>query len=954
MLPAKLIRWIILGCLLALGQVAVGHVQFQWLPQFGDALQAADRTGQLPQNWHLLLDESGKLSLREVLGERALFKRLDTPAYYSIGNDKAVWITASIEAHAKPRWLLINARHVEYLDVFLLRDGELEEHIQAGQLRSVGPEVPQVRPYFFSLPNDGHPREAYIRLQSSHPMMVHFRVAGDDALVSLESSAYLIGALIGFLGLLAMQALWGGIKYRSVAYFWLCLLHCAVLFCVASNLGLLGAWLPALASRQSIIADLSPLLIAMACLALVLNTFRSHYRPLSSWLMRLSFYVLGIEAITLPLVPWVGHGLLAHGLAVFGILVALGVVLMSKPSTPSRPLGGRHWMTSGLSIISLCLLLLIVSSTGYQILDVEWGIGGLFGVMSLGAAQLSWAVLIRLAPFQSALVSSVSNSSADKALGLSSQEFLLKRVSQELRAPLEYILGCGSQISSMPLSTRLGDSLEILQGASYELLATLNTVQDIPLLVQRALVLEHTPINLTELLADCELHLRHRLLQHSVRLEVQCDSGVPELLMLDPLQLHQILLALLSQALSNSQSGQSVQVIIKLEVQAQGEACLYIQINDEGPKLSTTVQAALLRPTPCNYQSFESAPLEMPLALIAASERAHFMKGQLGLLDPDQSGNRLWVRMPVEIPTLGSALISNALQGGRLLIVSQHPMLGQTLRRHCIGWGIEVDRVSDGREALALLRTRARLNDLFDVVILEQNLPDMTGLQLSQRIKADLTFNHDVSLILLTDVGQVPTLIESRNAGVNRLLSRPVSPFILKTWLRDEFRRHPRHQLAARANANAQFDAKQSAPEGFQVLIAEDDRTSSQILSSLMSKLGLEPDIVVNGALALQAMQEKSYDLVLMDCEMPVLDGYEATAQFRTWEQQTQHPHTIIVALTAHVLEEHQHRARQAGMDDYIPKPVDLSQLRVLVSRLIEAKASTTAKMEKSFSSDAS
>jgi CheY-like chemotaxis protein len=127
-------------------------------------------------------------------------------------------------------------------------------------------------------------------------------------------------------------------------------------------------------------------------------------------------------------------------------------------------------------------------------------------------------------------------------------------------------------------------------------------------------------------------------------------------------------------------------------------------------------------------------------------------------------------------------------------------------------------------------------------------------------------------------------------------------------------------------------------PAGFRVLVAEDNNISTKVIQGMLGKLDLVPDLVSNGRDALRAMQEQHYDLVLMDCEMPVLDGFSATEQLRAWEAAGRHPHTPVVALTAHILEEHKERALKAGMDGHVAKPVELSQLRELVEHWIAIK----------------
>ncbi len=172
----------------------------------------------------------------------------------------------------------------------------------------------------------------------------------------------------------------------------------------------------------------------------------------------------------------------------------------------------------------------------------------------------------------------------------------------------------------------------------------------------------------------------------------------------------------------------------------------------------------------------------------------------------------------------------------------------------------------------------------------------------------------------------------ARNAGIRRLLAKPVAGYTLRATLAEELGRCP-------APAGEPPEAELPAlPSDFRVLVAEDNSISTKVIRGMLRKLGLEPDTVSNGAEALQSLREHSYDLVLMDCEMPVMDGFTATRALREWEAREQRPRIPVVALTAHILGEHKERARLSGMDGHIAKPVELSQLRELLGHWVLEK----------------
>lgn len=234
-----------------------------------------------------------------------------------------------------------------------------------------------------------------------------------------------------------------------------------------------------------------------------------------------------------------------------------------------------------------------------------------------------------------------------------------------------------------------------------------------------------------------------------------------------------------------------------------------------------------------------------------------------------------------------------------------------------------------GKEALALLRTKAHLRDYFDAVLLDQNMPGMTGMQLAAKIKEDPSLNHDILVVMLTGISNAPSKVIARNAGVKRILAKPVAGYTLKTTLAEELAQRGREQAVPASLPG--IPQALDLPGNFRVLVAEDNSISTKVIRGMLGKLNLEPDTACNGEEALQAMKAQHYDLVLMDCEMPILDGFSATQQLRAWEAANQRQRTPVVALTAHILAEHKERARLAGMDGHMAKPVELSQLRELI-----------------------
>ncbi len=360
---------------------------------------------------------------------------------------------------------------------------------------------------------------------------------------------------------------------------------------------------------------------------------------------------------------------------------------------------------------------------------------------------------------------------------------------------------------------------------------------------------------------------------------------------------------------------------------------LRIAVQDSGRPLEAGERDALLNTQLHSSDFLSASKLGGRLGLIIARQLARLMDGQFGVQSGTGTGSTLWLTLPLDPQRLEqpTADLDGPLQGARLLVVDDNETCRKVLQQQCSAWGLQVSAVASGKEALALLRTKAHLREYFDAVLLDQEMPGMTGMQLAAKIKEDPNLNHDILLIMLTGISNAPSKIIARNAGIKRILAKPVAGYTLKTVLADEL---AQRQAGAAQPLPAETGTLQ-VPQDFRILVAEDNSISTKVIRGMLSKLNLNPDTASNGEEALRAMQERQYDLVLMDCEMPVLDGFSATERLREWEQRERRERTPVVALTAHILSEHKERARQVGMDGHMSKPVEMSQLRELIAHWV-------------------
>ena len=510
----------------------------------------------------------------------------------------------------------------------------------------------------------------------------------------------------------------------------------------------------------------------------------------------------------------------------------------------------------------------------------------------------------------------------------------LARISHEIRTPMNGVLGMTELLLGTPLSAKQRDYVQTIQGSGNELLQLINEILDISALESGEIELDDVQFDLPALLDECLETFRTRAEIQGVELIGFVQPQVPRTLGGDPARLRQALHNLLDHAFKQTDEGE-VLLVAGLE-QDGAQPRLRIAVQDSGRPLSAEEREGLLNSHLHSHHYLSENRLDGHLGLLISRQLVRLMHGAFGIESGEERGSTLWLSLPLPAASLTQPARDPTLQlrDARVLVVDDNDTCRKVLIEQCTSWGLQASGAASGIEALALLRTKANLREYFDLVLLDHDMPGMNGMQLAARIKEDPHINHDLLLVMLSGLSQAPSKLVARNAGISRILAKPVAGYTLKATLAEELSRARR----GLGGPDGQRAAQPLVPEDFRVLVAEDNSISTKVIRGMLGKLDVEPDLVSNGRDALRALQGQQYDLVLMDCEMPVLDGFAATEQLRAWEAAQKRPRTPVVALTAHILGEHKERALQAGMDGHMAKPVELSQLRELLEHWVAVK----------------